>query len=302
MYHNERDRANSLILGLLATQTPFGRSENRDGLGGPHRLSLDSKCAQISHQELLSMVDDSLLVQEVKARLISSEIEQTRKKKRSGSVKDLVKAFDNVQLDGPSNNEDRSTVRFLIGQFTFDELCDELGKRRQVDEPANEDTQDRRFSHWNGLRRTLFSRRSRTLSQSSDGKVLEKSMFVIPEIIPPEREERQEILLESDDTFKESELSTDANCLQVPKLEKKPSFEPDLQNTTSISAFLSPYDNKPNEDEEDEKFMDVLDEVFTLKQTLWNVTRDMEELSEKATKLRCDLAKLRQMRTVNMKN
>ena len=48
--------------------------------------------------------------------------------------------------------------------------------------------------------------------------------------------------------------------------------------------------------------MNVLDEIFTLKQTLWNTAKDMEELSEKTTKLRYELATLRQMRTVYEKN
>lgn len=86
-----------------------------------------------------------------------------------------------------------------------------------------------------------------------------------------------------------------SQTLQVPRIEDKPCFEPDLQKTPS-NIFESPAEN------EDEKLMNVLDEIFTLKQTLWNTAKDMEELSEKTTKLRYELATLRQMRTVYEKN
>ena len=32
-------------------------------------------------------------------------------------------------------------------------------------------------------------------------------------------------------------MAVDRNCLQVPKIEKKPSFEPDLQKTIPTDAF-----------------------------------------------------------------
>ena len=94
-------------------------------------------------------------------------------------------------------------------------------------------------------------------------------------------------------------MAMDRNCLQVLKIEKKPSFEPDLQQTIPTDVFWqSSADDECRK--EDEKFLDVLDDVLMLKQTLWNFTRDMEEISEKVTKLRCELAKLQQMRTAGM--
>ena len=109
MYHgDERDRAASLLRELLAAKPLFVETKIQDGFGRAHRLSLDSKVEETSHQELVSLVDDNRLIQEIKARLISSEIEENRRRlKRSGSVQDLIRAFDNVQHEGPLNNGDK---------------------------------------------------------------------------------------------------------------------------------------------------------------------------------------------------
>ena len=56
----------------------------------PRRLSLDSKLQQVSHLELLAMIDDNLLIQEIKARLIFSEVET--KRQRSRSVQDQARS------------------------------------------------------------------------------------------------------------------------------------------------------------------------------------------------------------------
>lgn len=286
MGQNEgRTRASSLILQLSATREIFGGPEQPTDDGTAHRLSLDSKLAQVSRQELLSsVVDDNLLIQEVKARLISLEIED--KKKRRGSVKDLVKVFDNVHLDeGPLNSEERNSLRFLLGQFTFDELCEELRKRLEADDEISCQTEtrdplDRRFSQ--GLRRMLFHKSSRSRSKGSFGK--EDSLVVIPEIALPLDEE------EYAETFTtENKTLLDTHSLQPPLVENKPSLEPELQKGDPIFKSL--------EEVEDEKFMDVLDEIFALKQTMWNIAKDMEEISEKTAKLQKKLATLRQMRT-----
>lgn len=296
-----RSRAMSLILELSATQEQFGATERQGADQNTHRLSLDSKLAQVSRQELLSFVDDKLLIQEVKARLISSEIEDKRKTKRRGSVKDLVKAFDHVQLDtGPAlNNGERNSLRFLLGQFTFSELCDESRKRLEADveishPPEAHASLDRRLSH--GIRRILFHKDSRSLSKGSFEKLSEKSLVIIPEIALPECEEGYyDNSSESFQTCKTGEPLSDTHTLTLRRVEDKPSFEPDLQKTTS-DIFES------SEEDEDETLMNALDEIFTLKQALWNAANDMEELSEKTTKLRGDLAKLRQMRTAYIKD
>ena len=291
MGQNEgRTRASSLILQLSATRENFGGPEQPRDDGTAHRLSLDSKLAEVSRQELLSsVVDDNLLIQEVKARLISLEIED--KKKRRGSVKDLVKVFDNVHLDeGPLNSEERNSLRFLLGQFTFDELCEELRKRLEADEiscqPETRDPLDRRFSQ--GLRRMLLHKNSRSRSKGSFGK--EDSLVVIPEIALPLDKEEYADSSENSETFTtENKTLLDTHSLQPPLVKNKPSFEPELRKGDPI--FQS------SEEVEDEMFMNVLDEIFALKQTMWNTVKDMEEISEKTAKLQKKLATLRQMRT-----
>ena len=84
-------------------------------------LGLDSKLEHVSQQNLLSSVDNKLLIQEVKFRLTSFEVED--RKKRRGSVRDLVKVFDNEQLEeGPLNKEECGSLRVLLRQFTFEDL------------------------------------------------------------------------------------------------------------------------------------------------------------------------------------
>lgn len=292
----QRSRASSLILELAAAQEPERQDSNRN----THRLSLDSKLTQVSRQELLSIVDDKLLIQEVKARLISSEIEDKRKwLKRRDSVKDLVKAFDKVQIDAEClNSGGRSSVRFLLGQFGLSELCDELLKRLEADNSScqleTRDSQDRRLSA--GLRRILFQKGSRSRSSDSFGSLPEKPLFIIPEIALPECEEGNDNSFDSTSTCKDrSEPWSESHNLQLPRVEDKPSFEPDLQKTLS-NTLESP------EEDDDEKLMNVLDDIFTLKQRLWNTAKDMEKLSEKTTKTRGELATLRQMRTAYANN
>ena len=72
-----------------------------------------------------------------------------------------------------------NSVRLLLGQFTFDDLCEELRKRKKVEKYENQDIQGRMFSHWSRLQRTLFP------------------MIVIPEIIPSQCEEWQNSSLEN---------------------------------------------------------------------------------------------------------
>ena len=296
----QRVRATSLDSELSSAQTRSGETRIEHGFGSlkSHRLSLDSKVAQIPQHELLSEVDDNLLIQEIKARIISSEVnEERRKLRRSRSVQDLIKAFDNVQFDAILNNGGRTTVRFLLGKFTFHELCEELRKRGRDEDLESQNSQDMGFFHWNGLRRIFFPRLSRNLSQSSIGK-----MVIVPEIVSPECGQEQDSSLDSFEACEESKVSVaNNNCLlQLPKTEKKPCFEPDLQKEISSPFQSSDEETELNEDE-DANFFDVLDEIITLKKTLWGYSRDMEELSTKVTKLRNELAKLRQMRTVDMK-
>ena len=56
-----------------------------------------------------------------------------------------------------------------------------------------------------------------------------------------------------------------------------------------------PDNGKANSD--DEKLTGVLDEVHVLNQRLLKVRKDVEELCTRATKVRCELAKMRQLRT-----
>lgn len=241
----QRVRATSLDSELSSVQTRCGETRIEHGFGSlrSHRLSLDSKVAQISHHKLLSEADDNLLIQETKASMISSEVnEERRKLRQSRSVQDLIKAFDNVQFDAILNNGGRTTVRFLLGKFTLHELCEELRKRGRDEDLENQNSQDIGFFHWNGLRRIFFPRLSRNLSQNSSGKMSEIPMVVIPEIASPECGQEQDSLMESFKPCDESKVSVAYNnCLQLPKTEKL-SFEPDLQK-----EILKPFQSSDEE-------------------------------------------------------
>lgn len=249
----ERRRASSLIVQLTATQEIMGLP----GRAGDYQrrsrgLSLDSKLEHVSQQNLLSSVDNKLLIQEVKYRLISFEVED--RKKRRGSVRDLVKVFDNEQLEeGTLNKEECSSLRVLLRQFTFEDLCEELRKRLEPDDISRQtesyDSQDRRYSQ--SLRRILFQKGSRSLSKGSFGK--ENSLVDIPEIeLPLDRGDSSVIAHKC-----KPEMPQDNHSLQLPSTESKISFEPKLQKGAPVF--------KSKEEVEEEMFMDVLDDIFALK-------------------------------------
>ena len=247
-------------------------------------LSLDSKLEHVSQQNLLSSVDNKLLIQEVKFRLISFEVED--RKKRRGSVRDLVKVFDNEQLEeGPLNKEECGSLRVLLRQFTFEDLCEELRKRLEPDDISRQtesyDSQDRRYSQ--SLRRILFQKGSRSLSKGSFGK--ENSLLDIPEIELPLDQGDSSVIAHK----WKPEMPQDNHSLQLPSAESKISFEPKLQKGAPVF--------KSKEEVEEEMFMDVLDDIFALKQTMWNAAKDIEALSARMTKVRGELAILRQTRT-----
>lgn len=281
----ERRRASSLIVQLTATQEIMGLP----GRAGDYQrrsrgLSLDSKLEHVSQQNLLSSVDNKLLIQEVKFRLISFEVED--RKKRRGSVRDLVKVFDNEQLEeGPLNKEECGWLRVLLRQFTFEDLCEELRKRLEPDDISRQtesyDSQDRRYSQ--SLRRILFQKGSRCLSKGSFGK--ENSLLDIPEIELPLDQGDSSVIAHK----WKPEMPQDNHSLQLPSAESKISFEPKLQKGAPVF--------KSKEEVEEEMFMDVLDDIFALKQTMWNAAKDIEALSARMTKVRGELAILRQTRT-----
>ena len=281
----ERRRASSLIVQLTATQEIMGLP----GRAGDYQrrsrgLSLDSKLEHVSQQNLLSSVDNKLLIQEVKFRLISFEVED--RKKRRGSVRDLVKVFDNEQLEeGPLNKDECGSLRVLLRQFTFEDLCEELRKRLEPDDISRQtesyDSQDRRYSQ--SLRRILFQKGSRSLSKGSFGK--ENSLLDIPEIELPLDQGDSSVIAHKC----KPEMPQDNHSLQLPSAESKISFEPKLQKGAPVF--------KSKEEVEEEMFMDVLDDIFALKQTMWNAAKDIEALSAKITKVRGELAILRQTRT-----
>ena len=281
----ERRRASSLIVQLTATQEIMGLP----GRAGDYQrrsrgLSLDSKLEHVSQQNLLSSVDNKLLIQEVKFRLISFEVED--RKKRRGSVRDLVKVFDNEQLEeGPLNKEECGWLRVLLRQFTFEDLCEEFRKRLEPDDISRQtesyDSQDRRYSQ--SLRRILFQKGSRCLSKGSFGK--ENSLLDIPEIELPLDQGDSSVIAHK----WKPEMPQDNHSLQLPSAESKISFEPKLQKGAPVF--------KSKEEVKEEMFMDVLDDIFALKQTMWNAAKDIEALSARMTKVRGELAILRQTRT-----
>lgn len=133
------------------------------------------------------------------------------------------------------------------------------------------------------MRRILFQKGSRSLSKGSFGK--ENSLLDIPEIELPLDQGDSSVIAHKC----KPEMPQDNHSLQLPSAESKISFEPKLQKGAPVF--------KSKEEVEEEMFMDVLDDIFALKQTMWNAAKDIEALSAKMTKVRGELAILRQTRT-----
>ena len=160
-----------------------------------------------------------------------------------------------------------------------------MRKRLETDDISRQtesyDSQDRRYSQ--SLRRILFQKGSRSLSKGSFGK--ENSLLDIPEIELPLDQGDSSVIAHKC----KPEMPQDNHSLQLPSAESKISFEPKLQKGAPVF--------KSKEEVEEEMFMDVLDDIFALKQTMWNAAKDIEALSAKMTKVRGELAILRQTRT-----
>ena len=179
----------------------------------------------------------------------------------------------------------------------MNELWEELRKRGEFN--GSLDSLERRISHWDALRGILISKHCKP-SKHSIGKMLLSDLS--------ERDE-------SVDSF-----GTTINSLKGRDVENKLSSEIKLnttmligssrlqdsadnglkksaKNETLAQATMSwlPDNGKANSD--DEKLMGVLDEVHVLNQRLLKVRKDVEELCTRATKVRCELAKMRQLRT-----
>ena len=76
---------------------------------------------------------------------------------------------------------------------------------------------------------------------------------------------------------------------------KKSAKNETLAQATMLTESWLPDNGKANSD--DEKLTGVLDEVHVLNQRLLKVRKDVEELCTRATKVRCELAKMRQLRS-----
>ena len=265
----------------------------------PRRLSLDSKLQQVSHLELLAMIDDNLLIQEIKARLIFSEVET--KRQRSRSVQDLVKTFESSRCSRFAKLGDKSSLRFRLGQFTLKELWEELRKRGEFN--GSLDSLERRISHWDALRGILISKHCKP-SKHSIGKMLlsdfsegDESVDSFETNINSLKGRDVENKLSSEIKFNTTMLigsSTLQDSADDSGLKKSAKNETLAQATMLTKSWL-PGNGRANND--DEKLMRVLDEVHVLNQRLLKVRKDVEELCTRATKVRCELAKMRQLRT-----
>ena len=266
----------------------------------PRRLSLDSKLQQVPHLELLAMIDDNLLIQEIKARLIFSEVET--KRQRSRSVQDLVKTFESSRCSGFANLGDKSSLRFRLGQFTLNELWEELRERGEVN--GSLDSLERRISHWDALRGILISKHCKP-SKLSIGKMLLSDLSERDESVDSfetninslkgrdvENKLSSEIKFNTTMLIGSSRLQDSADDSGLKKSAKNET----LAQATMLTESWLPDNGKANSD--GEKLMGVLDEVHVLNQRLLKVRKDVKELCTRATKVRCELAKMRQLRSI----
>ena len=263
----------------------------------PRRLSLDSKLQQVSHLELLAMIDDNLLIQEIKARLIFSEVET--KRQRSRSVQDLVKTFESSRCSGFANLGDKSSLRFRLGQFTLNELWEELRKRGEVN--GSLDSLEGRISHWDALRGILISKHCKP-SKHSIGKMLLSDLSEGDESVDSFGTNINSLKGRDVEDKLSSEIKFNTMLIGSSRLQdsadnglKKSAKNETLAQATTLTESWLPDNGKANND--DEKLMGVLDEVHVLNQRLLKVRKDVEELCTRATKVRCELAKMRQLRS-----
>lgn len=263
----------------------------------PRRLSLDSKLQQVSHLELLAMIDDNLLIQEIKARLIFSEVET--KRQRSRSVQDLVKTFESSRCSGFANLGDKSSLRFRLGQFTLNELWEELRKRGEVN--GSLDSLEGRISHWDALRGILISKHCKP-SKHSIGKMLLSDLSEGDESVDSFGTNINSLKGRDVEDKLLSEIKFNTMLIGSSRLQdsadnglKKSAKNETLAQATTLTESWLPDNGKANND--DEKLMGVLDEVHVLNQRLLKVRKDVEELCTRATKVRCELAKMRQLRS-----
>ena len=263
----------------------------------PRRLSLDSKLQQVSLLELLAMIDDNLLIQEIKARLIFSEVET--KRQRSRSVQDLVKTFESSRCSGFANLGDKSSLRFRLGQFTLNELWEELRKRGEVN--GSLDSLEGRISHWDALRGILISKHCKP-SKHSIGKMLLSDLSEGDESVDSFGTNINSLKGRDVEDKLLSEIKFNTMLIGSSRLQdsadnglKKSAKNETLAQVTTLTESWLPDNGNANND--DEKLMGVLDEVHVLNQRLLKVRKDVEELCTRATKVRCELAKMRQLRS-----
>lgn len=182
----------------------------------------------------------------------------------------------------------------------MNELWEELRKRGEFNGPL--DSLERRISHWDALRGILISKHCKP-SEHSIGKMLLSDLS--------ERDESVDSfgtnINSTKDRDVENQLSLEINfntsmLIGSSRLQdsgdnglKKSAKNETLAQATMLAESWLPDNGKANND--DEKSMGVLDEVHVLNQRLLKVRKDVEELCTRATKVRCELAKMRQLRS-----
>ena len=182
----------------------------------------------------------------------------------------------------------------------MNELWEELRKRGEFN--GSLDSLERRISHWDALRGILISKHCKP-SKHSIGKMLlsdfsegDESVDSFETNINSLKGRDVENKLSSEIKFNTTMLIGSSRLQDsADNGLKKSAKNETLAQATMLTESWLPDNGKANSD--DEKLTGVLDEVHVLNQRLVKVRNDVEELCTRATKVRCELAKMRQLRT-----
>ena len=181
----------------------------------------------------------------------------------------------------------------------MNELWEELRKRGEVN--GSLDSLEGRISHWDALRGILISKHCKP-SKHSIGKMFLSDLSEGDESVDSFGTNINSLKGRDVEDKLSSEIKFNTMLIGSSRLQdsadnglKKSAKNETLAQATTLTESWLPDNGKANND--DEKLMGVLDEVHVLNQRLLKVRKDVEELCTRATKVRCELAKMRQLRS-----
>lgn len=282
-------------------------SKRKPSVGG--RLSrFDFKVSSIANEslcrrpseEVLPMFDDFLLIQEIKARLISSEVESDEGGRRRGSVPKIARLFDNAcerTSGGDSSPRDSGiSVRSILERVAFEELRQELQRRLkskeiieaeviQALESSGKRLSDKvlHFLLHEDLRKHTFSPIKYFRTRSVD-VVTESSN---------EKEDSYHQYKVRGKSF--SDVMHLARAPSNPRARtKRAQTVHDYTIQPESAKILSSSGTRTRSDTDD--YLNVLDQVLALKSNVWQMEREFVDLASRTATVRQEMLRIRDER------